>query len=102
MDVLLALPSISTTIKLTAASLTLWGIYAGLGVILKPYFSSLYNIPGPVPEHFLLGNLQKFFDAKDAGLYEEELMREYGHVIKIKALFNVCYASRKHFHAVAN
>ncbi|KAG8815207.1 hypothetical protein FRC19_001184 [Serendipita sp. 401] len=56
--------------------------------IIRSRFSPLRVIPGPGNGHIVFGHMKKIRTRKQ-GLWHEEMIQRYGHVIKYKAYFGV-------------
>ncbi|OBZ66502.1 hypothetical protein A0H81_13684 [Grifola frondosa] len=63
----------------------LWKVYPTL---LRPYTTSLRNLPGPPSPSWFFGNLKQIWNAENSVL-QEEWVKEYGPNIMYRGFFNV-------------
>jgi hypothetical protein len=76
----------------TIAFLCVYGAYQILSFVIRPYFSSLRDIPGPPNPSFFSGNSKEISDAPVCEA-QERWIAEYGDTICWKADLNVWFLS---------
>jgi hypothetical protein len=76
----------------TIALLCVYGAYQLLSFVIRPYFSSLRDIPGPPNPSFFSGNSREISDAPVCEA-QERWIAEYGDTICWKADLNVGFLS---------
>mgnify|MGYP001560170174 FL=1 len=72
-------------------SLALFLTYAFQHLILRPYFSPLYDLPGPPRASIVLGNLKRVF-SEEPGKVHDEWAETYGGVVRYGGAYGVSFA----------
>lgn len=78
-------------IKLAFAAISsffLYGFYKAVCQLLRPYFSSLRDIPGPKSSSFIYGHVKELRGLEESTILDNWI-KQYGKVIKIKQFLGV-------------
>ena len=87
--------SVYNFVLTSGVTLTVYGLWKFLSVLLRIYTSPLRDLPGPKNKSWIYGNLEEIRKA-DTSAMHERWTEEYGNVIVYKTIFCV---SGKRFHS---
>lgn len=70
------------------SSVFLYGLYKVICQLLRPYFSSLRDIPGPKSSSFIYGHVKELRGLEESTILDKWI-KQYGKVMKINLLLGV-------------